>query len=186
MNTYPQFLRIHPYQQMLIGKQLMLHCWDTAGQEDYDLLRPLSYPMTDVFLLCFSIVNETSRLNVSRKWVPELQHYSPNSKIILVGTKSDLRNDEKFIEKLTQDGLTITDMSLGEVTAKEINAVKYVECSAKDKESVNAVFTEGLRSALIHAESRDPNVLAEGDEDGTDQKGSGVKEKKKKKSCTIL
>ena len=29
--------------------------WDTAGQETYDRLRPLSYPQTDVILICFSI-----------------------------------------------------------------------------------------------------------------------------------
>jgi cell division control protein 42 len=37
-----------------------LSLWDTAGQEDYDRLRPLSYPGTDVFLICFSIDSHES------------------------------------------------------------------------------------------------------------------------------
>ena len=36
--------------------------WDTSGREDYDRLRPLSYPQTDVFLICFSVVNRKSCL----------------------------------------------------------------------------------------------------------------------------
>jgi small GTP-binding protein len=49
-----------------------LALWDTAGQEDYDRLRPLSYPDTDVILLCFSIDSPVSLINVKEKWSPEV------------------------------------------------------------------------------------------------------------------
>ena len=52
---------------MVDGKPINLGLWDTAGQEDYDRLRPLSYPQTDVFLICFSIISPASYENVRAK-----------------------------------------------------------------------------------------------------------------------
>ena len=52
---------------MVDGKTISLGLWDTAGQEDYDRLRPLSYPQTDVFLICFSLVSPPSFENVRTK-----------------------------------------------------------------------------------------------------------------------
>lgn len=56
---------------MVDGKPISLGLWDTAGQEDYDRLRPLSYPQTDVFLICFSIVSPPSFDNVKAKVCPK-------------------------------------------------------------------------------------------------------------------
>jgi len=56
-----------------------LGLFDTAGQEDYDRLRPLSYPQTDVFLVCFSVTSPASFENVKEKWFPEVRassHFS--------------------------------------------------------------------------------------------------------------
>ena len=53
-------------------KVIQLSLWDTAGQEDYDRLRPLSYPGTDVFMVCYSIVDPTSFENAKSKVYPIL------------------------------------------------------------------------------------------------------------------
>jgi len=82
------------------GKQVELALWDTAGQEDYDRLRPLSYPDTDVILMCFSIDSPDSLENIPEKWTPEVRHFCPNVPIILVGNKKDLRNDMNTIKEL--------------------------------------------------------------------------------------
>ncbi|XP_028640032.1 transforming protein RhoA-like [Grammomys surdaster] len=84
------------------GKQVELALWDTAGQEDYDRLRPLSYPDTDVILMCFSIDSPDSLENIPEKWTPEVKHFCPNVPIILVGNKKDLRNDEHTRRELAK------------------------------------------------------------------------------------
>ena len=45
------------------GLPISLGLWDTAGQSDYDRLRPLSYPQTEVFLICFSLVKRETFSN---------------------------------------------------------------------------------------------------------------------------
>ena len=49
------------------GKRVELALWDTAGQEEYDRLRPLSYPDTHVILICFALDNPDSLDNVHEK-----------------------------------------------------------------------------------------------------------------------
>lgn len=69
------------------GISVSLGLWDTAGQEDYDRLRPLSYPQTDVFLICFSVASPSSFENVTSKWYPEIKHHCPDAPMILVGER---------------------------------------------------------------------------------------------------
>ncbi|XP_042421413.1 rac-like GTP-binding protein 6 isoform X4 [Zingiber officinale] len=78
------------------GNTVNLGLWDTAGQEDYNRLRPLSYRGADVFLLAFSLISKASYENVAKKWIPELKHYAPGVPVILVGSKLDLRDDKQF------------------------------------------------------------------------------------------
>ncbi|TIB68125.1 hypothetical protein E3P77_01345 [Wallemia ichthyophaga] len=131
------------------GDPITLGLWDTAGQEDYDRLRPLSYPQTDVFLIAFSIASPTSLENVKYKWIPELKHHAPNVPIILVATKVDLRNDRLTIQRLADRGMNPISWSEGSKLAKEIGAVRYLECSAKSQLGLKAVFDEAIRIVLI-------------------------------------
>jgi len=144
------------------GKAVNLGLWDTAGQEDYDRLRPLSYPQTDVFLIAYSIISPSSFENVKSKWWPEIQHHCPGTPIILVGTKSDLRNDQEHIARLKAKGTEMVSQEEGEKRAKEIDARKYMECSALTQDGLKNVFDAAIRAA------KEP------------------KTKKKKKGCTLI
>ncbi|KAI5294009.1 hypothetical protein KEM52_004861 [Ascosphaera acerosa] len=130
---------------MVDGKPISLGLWDTAGQEDYDRLRPLSYPQTDVFLICFSIVSPPSFDNVKAKWYPEIEHHAPNVPIILVGTKLDLREDRATIDSLRAKRMEPVTYEQALAVSKEIRAHKYMECSALTQRNLKAVFDEAIR-----------------------------------------
>ncbi len=104
--------------------KIELGLWDTAGQEEYDRLRPLSYANANVFLLCFSIVNPVSYQNITAKWYKEVIHYCPDVPLILVGTKLDLRDDPATISKLQALGQAPISTAKGQELASKINAFK--------------------------------------------------------------
>ncbi|XP_033623324.1 ras-related C3 botulinum toxin substrate 3 [Fukomys damarensis] len=133
---------------MVDGKPVNLGLWDTAGQEDYDRLRPLSYPQTDVFLICFSLVSPASFENVRAKWYPEVRHHCPHTPILLVGTKLDLRDDKDTIERLRDKKLAPITYPQGLAMAREIGSVKYLECSALTQRGLKTVFDEAIRAVL--------------------------------------
>ena len=132
---------------LIDGVPCTIGLWDTAGQEDYDRLRPLSYPETDVFLLCFSIDSPASFENIRAKWYPEVSHHCRKVPIVLVGLKLDLRDDKETVEKLREKGLAPITYEQGMKMAKEIRAFKYVECSALTQEGLKNVFDTAVAAA---------------------------------------
>jgi Ras-related C3 botulinum toxin substrate 1 len=132
---------------MVDGKPINLGLWDTAGQEDYDRLRQLSYPQTDVFLVCFSVIAESSLQNVKKKWIPEIHHHAPNVPIILVGTKADLRKDEGMKQDLAKDGRAMVTTKAAEDMSCDIGAAMYIECSAMTQDNLKEVFDQAIRAA---------------------------------------
>ncbi|KAK0529935.1 Rho GTPase [Tilletia horrida] len=134
---------------VMIGEDpYTLGLFDTAGQEDYDRLRPLSYPQTDVFLVCFSVTSPASFENVKEKWFPEVHHHCPGVPCLIVGTQVDLRDDPATVDKLARSKQRPVSFDSGERLARELGAVKYVECSALTQKGLKNVFDEAIVAAL--------------------------------------
>ncbi|CAF0832257.1 unnamed protein product [Adineta ricciae] len=130
------------------GQPHSLGLFDTAGQEEFDRLRPLSYNSTDVFLVCFSVVSPTSFSNVREKWAPEVEHYCPKVPYILVGTQIDLRDDAATIAKLQKSNEKPISPKQGQKLAQTIKAAQYLECSALTQQGLKNVFDEAIMTTL--------------------------------------
>lgn len=136
---------------------VQLQLCDTAGQDDFDRLRPLSYPGVDVFLLCFSIVNPTSFFNIHAKWLPELRSTKPQVPIVLIGTQLDLRNDVKVLVELAGYDERPISEDEGRSAAEAAGAFAYIECSALTQKNLKDVFDAAIMAALKGLEAGQQN-----------------------------
>ncbi|EON67667.1 rho family, other [Coniosporium apollinis CBS 100218] len=139
-----------------------LSLWDTAGQEEFDRLRSLSYDDTHAIMLCFSVDSPESLENVETKWVGEIAENCPGVKLVLVALKCDLREkpdeDEDGARNAGVHGQPekmMIDYNRGLAVAEKIRALRYLECSARENRGVNEAFTEAARVALSVKSSKE-------------------------------
>jgi len=130
------------------GKTISFEMWDTAGQQDYDRLRPLSYPQTDIFLICFSVISPASFESTTTKWLPEIRHHCPNVPFILAGLKIDTREDIQINEALTSKGLKPITYEEGLAHSIKMGAQCYVENSALTQRGIKDTFNEIIQKAF--------------------------------------
>ncbi|KAM0716728.1 hypothetical protein Q7P37_008173 [Cladosporium fusiforme] len=123
---------------------------------------PLSYPQTDVFLVCFSVTSPASFENVREKWFPEVHHHCPGVPCLIVGTQTDLRDDPQVREKLSKQKMQPVRKEDGERMAKDLGAVKYVECSALTQFKLKDVFDEAIVAALEPPQTKKPKKKGKG------------------------
>ncbi|KAI0924803.1 Rho GTPase [Taiwanofungus camphoratus] len=134
---------------LYVDDQLVeLSLWDTAGQEEFDRLRSLSYAETHVVMLCFSVDNPTSLENIEAKWIDEVLEYCPGVKLVLVALKCDLRDDRAVQERLARYGMRTVQYEEGLAAARRVRASRYLECSAKHNRGVREVFYEAARVSV--------------------------------------
>mmetsp|Transcript_7750 Transcript_7750/g.11506 ORF Transcript_7750/g.11506 Transcript_7750/m.11506 type:complete len:192 (+) Transcript_7750:56-631(+) len=138
----------------LDGKDYPIQLWDTAGQEDYAEVRPLSYESTHVFIIVYSVDNRDSFENIT-KWKEELNQHQPNTPIVLVGNKIDMRNDSNKDEFVSEEE--------GKKMKGEIGATAYIECSAKEQINLAEIFNECIRAQAKPSKG--------GESSGSEEKG---------------
>ena len=138
------------------GLPCNLSLWDTPGHTgEYGTMRPLHYPNTDIFLVCFSTVDSKSLENVTRQWIPEINYWEPGTPFLLVGTKTDLRQDRETLDSLAEKNESAISLKEGSAAAKEIGAEGYLECSSLTMEGVENVFEKAVVEALKHRKNYD-------------------------------
>ncbi|KAI0437899.1 ras family protein [Xylaria telfairii] len=191
--VFENYITYPTHQQS--GKTVELALWDTAGQEEYDRLRPLSYPETDLIFVCFAIDCPNSLDNVLDKWYPEVLHFCPYTPLILIGLKSDLRHKKTCIEMLKTQGLTPVTTEQGMTVAKKMGA-QYMECSSKEMVGVDEIFETAIHSVVINDKRNVEAAMAAAPKSSSsgvgafsrkDKDNSGIRAfKKKKRNCNFL
>ncbi|KAJ8271711.1 hypothetical protein COCON_G00105700 [Conger conger] len=134
------------------GIQISLGLWDTAGNDTFRGIRPMSYQQADVVLLCYSVANHTSFANVRHKWINEIRGHLPQVPVLVVATQTDQR-------EMGSSRAHCLSSSEGKRLAQDIRAKGYLECSAISNRGVQQVFECAVRTAINKARKRERRRL---------------------------
>ena len=166
------------------NKTIQMNLWDTSGSDDLDEMRPLSYSEKDCFMIFFSVADEESFERIKNKWVPEIQANcgKDDPKIVLVGTKSDIRGNQSAIDTLKKQGKELVKKESIEAMKKEVGAFATCECSAITQSGLKELFEIIAKVSLGLMEAE----VAEVQDSKKHKKGMfakifGKKDKKEKK-----
>lgn len=119
---------------------------DTRG--DGDKLRVLSYAGSDVVIICFNPCHPDGVQYVESKWLKEVRYHLPYVPILLLATKTDLKNDAATLERLRSRHLSPISSEAGLELSIKIGAFHYLECSSKYDDGVLEVFNTVSRLVL--------------------------------------
>jgi len=158
---------------------VQLALWDTAGQEEYERLRPLSYSKSHVILIAFAIDTPDSLDNVAAKWIEEVRNIcGATIPILLVGCKADLRpphHSPNFVSR-----------AQAERVAAAIGARAYKECSALKIEGVDDVFEAATRASMLMREGVPTSGIASEKHHRRKSSGwSGMEEESAGRCCVV-
>ncbi|CAJ0582861.1 unnamed protein product, partial [Mesorhabditis spiculigera] len=122
------------------GKRFLVNLFDTAGKEGYAHLRTLSYPQTNVFLLCFSMTDATTLDSCQSIWMPEIRKYTGHMvPVLLIGTKEDAWENQPESDRISVEKV--------KRLAEEMGCASFVACSALTQRGLKQVFDEAFLAA---------------------------------------
>ena len=140
IKNFPEYIpTIFDNYTQQIDEYTLLDLWDTRCGQDYDRLRPLKYPQTNAFILCFDVARKDLFKNLKKHWYAELRHHCPDVPIILTATKIDLRE--------TEENCVTTEE--GEALAAKIRS-HYAEISSLKGIGLNELFEKVANIAREH------------------------------------
>ncbi|KFQ34250.1 Rho-related GTP-binding protein RhoH [Merops nubicus] len=144
--TFPDDYRPTVYENtgvdvFMDGVQISLGLWDTSGSDAFKGIRPLSYQQADVVLMCYSVANHNSFLNLRNKWIGEIRSHLPRIPVLVVATQTDQRSVD------------------GKRLAQDVRAKGYLECSALSNRGVQQVFEHAVRTAVNQAKRQNRRKL---------------------------
>jgi len=153
----PTVLEPTQVELSLDDSRVVLNLIDTPGEEwTYEprRCRPRPYPKADAAVICFSVEGDWGLSNVEEYWTHEAGRFRRDLPVVLVCTKTDLREDERAIEEMRRNGWAPVQHEDGEKVAGKIKAYDYVECSAKTGSEVRRVFESAARAASVGRRNR--------------------------------
>lgn len=169
--TFPEHYKPTVYENtgvdvFMDGIQISLGLWDTAGNDAFRSIRPLSYQQADVVLMCYSVANYNSFLNLKNKWIGEVRNNLPCTPVLVVATQTDQR-------EVGPHRASCVSAVEGKRLAQDVRAKGYLECSALSNRGCSRCLsvpselpstkpgdaTEGGSSRLMSARSSKPQRL---------------------------
>jgi Ras homolog gene family, member G len=137
----PSFHEDVSFKTFSNGIEIEVRLCETGGER----LRTLSYPGTDLFIVCFAINDPYSFKNVKEMWFPEIHQHCPKIPKLLVGTKEDLRNDLDSINQMKEKNINFVDEEELFEMQNQIGAFSYISTSAWEHINVDEIFDECLK-----------------------------------------
>lgn len=157
--SYDEFSANHEQMYAIDGVAVNLKLLDSLTTEETPNHRSQLYLSADVFILCFSVVNNSQFTNLIGRTI-ELHQYLQKRPLLLVGTCTDLRHDTAMLKRLRAKNVKPVRYEQGVQMAKALNAVKYLECSSLTHDGIDDVIAEAVRAAMKHGESLSSNAIS--------------------------
>ncbi|ELP84970.1 Rho GTPase, putative [Entamoeba invadens IP1] len=136
----PTVLETTCFNVFVKNEKIELWVCDVIEQDDYMNRLPMLYNGIDLFVVCYSVVDVNSFEHVVTKWKSNIEYYSPNTPLMLLGTKIDLREENKKVVKPIQNKVNWISTEQGINKAKEIKAVLFMECSSLTGFNITTLF----------------------------------------------
>lgn len=131
------------------GEPLELSLWDTAGQSDYDPLRPLSFPGTHCFIVVCSVDSEPSVKSMMSKWLVEMKHHNPGTPFVMCCNKVDLLDEESEAGAAADTDAAKRVLALAQRQSQsEAGCAGFFACSARTQDNLKPLFDTAIRVGL--------------------------------------